>query len=766
VHAHAPGRAPAPRAGLSRAAACLLALVALAGPASAQQALLIDTGFDDCKQAKWERVDANHYKLVGGVECRRGDMAVFADLLELFTDTHRGVAVGNVTFRQADMQISADRADFNYETRLGVFTNAYGFATLADQPTRSPMGGQEPDVYFYGRTIEKIGDDKYKITKGGFTTCVQPTPRWQITSGTVTFRLDHYAFMKNALLKAKSIPVFYFPALFYPIKKDDRATGFLMPAYGTSTYRGFTLSNAFFWAIDRSQDATFFYDWFSKRGQGAGAEYRFVSAPGSNGYLRFYRLDERATDTTPATQSYEIRSNVTQTLGRGWVARARVDYFTNITVNQAYNTNIYDASRSTRTYSGALSGRVAEFTLNASYDRTEYFSGTTDTTLTGGTPRLSFSRGERPLFGSPVYFSLNGEFVNLTRVTSQSDVVTDRSLGRFDIMPTFRLPFTKLRFLTVNTSAAFRETYWTRSQNPNNINVVLDEPVNRTYFDVQARVTGPVVNKVWNTPGNGYAEKWKHTIEPNVVVQRVTMVDNFDRIVQLDPTDYILGGTTRVNYGVASRVLAKRRSGQGFSAPREFLVFNLTQSYYTDARASQYDYNYTTSFGGRPPSNFSPIQFAMRASPSDQINGALRVEYDHQAKVVQSIAADGQVGLSEWFRVGAGYSRRRTPNAFATTPQLDNFLNANTTLRSPGNRVGGGYNFNFDIGRSVLLNSRIVAYYNAQCCGFAVEYQTYNFPPGNPAFPTGKDRRFNFSFTLAGLGTFSNFFGALGGGQR
>ena len=87
------------------------------------------------------------------------------------------------------------------------------------------------------------------------------------------------------MLRAKGVPVFYLPALFYPIQKDDRATGFLMPTYGTSTYRGITLSNAFFWAINRSQDATFIDDWFSKRGNGVGAEYRYVAAPGSSGTL-------------------------------------------------------------------------------------------------------------------------------------------------------------------------------------------------------------------------------------------------------------------------------------------------------------------------------------------------------------------------------------------------------------------------------------------------------------------------------------------------
>ena len=32
------------------------------------------------------------------------------------------------------------------------------------------------------------------------------------------------------------MPVLYLPAIYYPIQDDDRATGFLMPTYGTSTF--------------------------------------------------------------------------------------------------------------------------------------------------------------------------------------------------------------------------------------------------------------------------------------------------------------------------------------------------------------------------------------------------------------------------------------------------------------------------------------------------------------------------------------------------
>ena len=74
------------------------------------------------------------------------------------------------------------------KTRLGTFYNAYGIATV--QPPRQsaepggvappPMAGQETVVYFFGETSRRSGRKKYKITNGGFSTCVQPTPRWDL----------------------------------------------------------------------------------------------------------------------------------------------------------------------------------------------------------------------------------------------------------------------------------------------------------------------------------------------------------------------------------------------------------------------------------------------------------------------------------------------------------------------------------------------------------------------------------------------------------
>ena len=89
--------------------------------------------------------------------------------------------------------------------------------------------GQETDVYFFGEMVEKIGYRKYQITNGGFTSCVQPTPRWDLSAGTIILNVDHYTLLRNAVLNVKGVPLFYLPVMYYPTNDEERATGFLIP---------------------------------------------------------------------------------------------------------------------------------------------------------------------------------------------------------------------------------------------------------------------------------------------------------------------------------------------------------------------------------------------------------------------------------------------------------------------------------------------------------------------------------------------------------
>ena len=594
----------------------LIASTAIA-PISAQEGV---PGFERSVSRSRERIGDNHWRLTGDVELQRLDMTLYASgQVDIYTDKHQAVAVGNVVFTQGGSRISADRAVFDYQTRMGTFYNATGITVLGPQQAKGMFGTQEPDVYFYGAQIDKVGPKKYKIHKGGFTTCVQPTPRWQIVANTATVNLGHYTILHNSVLEVKHVPLLYLPILYYPTKKDDRATGFLIPQYGVSTIRGQSISNAFFWAINRSQDATFYNDWYSKTGYGNGGEYRYNYGTGSNGTLRAYVLNQHeasyqtstGTTTVPGQRSYEIHGAMNQALVAGLRARANVDYFSSLTALQTYNTNIYNSSLNQRNYGVNVSGAWGPYSLNATYSRAEYFYGTQSSALTGSTPTIGLNRGEQQLFGTPIYVSVAGQYANITRTAQQGATIQDNGLNRLDIQPTIRFPFTKWQFFTVNSSLSWRDTYYARSLDPIT-NAISDTGLNRRYWNMQAQFVGPVFQRIFNTPHSGYAEKFKHSIEPYFNISRISAIDNFSQIVQLDGTDAVVGGATSYSYGVNSRLFAKVRDGGGQA--RDILDVGVVQSYYTNALTAQYDQQYADQLHAARPRATS-LRSSSRCAP-------------------------------------------------------------------------------------------------------------------------------------------------------
>lgn len=749
-----------------RATLVVLLVAAASRPAAAQ----LIPGWDT-KQFSFEQIDADRIRLmreveINGVGANTGQQ-IFADELTWNTTTGEFEASGNVLLVSPTARMAAERVVFNTKTGLGTFYAASGLASLGERAAKdkSMFGTLEPDIYFYGATIEKIGEDRYKVSKGGFTTCVQPTPRWEIVSGSTTINLEDYAILRNAVVRVKDVPVFYLPILYYPIQSDDRATGFLLPTYGRSTYRGQSLSNAFFWAMNRSQDLTLMHDWFTKTGQGAGAEYRYAAAPGAEGFLKTYWLTENESSLTsvsgdntltPARRSYEIRAEAAQQLPAGIRARTRVDYFSDLTTQQLYNTNIYEASRRQRTIEGSVTGAWSGVSVTSNFRRTELFSTQTDSIVNGYTPSITANLSSKRLGTLPVYVAFNSEASRILYLERSTDAEVDQSLGRFDLTPTIRAALTTWPFLSVNATASYRNTHFTESLDADGLQVPV--ALTRQYFDLRADITGPVFSKVF-TPNNAFADRLKHVVEPNVNVQRVTNFDGQDNVPSIAGSyDFVVGGVTRVNYGLTNRILVRKApadpAAAAASAPRELLSMAVTQSYYTDPLASRFDTTYQSSYGFRPASSFSPVALTVRAAPTAFSTGTLRVEYDSQIGALQGLNATGSTTYRA-AQTSVGWSTSRLD---ATT--MSNALNASTTLNFMQGKTGGSFFLNWDIGRKSVIQQRWVGFYNAQCCGLAMEYQEFSFPAG---YPIPKDRRFNMSFTLAGIGTFSNFFGAFSG---
>ena len=86
------------------------------------------------------------------------------------------------------------------------------------------------------------------------------------------------------------------------------------------------------------------------------------------------------------------------------------------------------------------------------------------------------------------------------RRVARRETGQDKGLHRFDIVPAVRFPFNKLAFLTFNTTAQFRNTFWSQSQLVDIVNGVevprpdeplLDAPISRRFVELSADVNGP-----------------------------------------------------------------------------------------------------------------------------------------------------------------------------------------------------------------------------------------------------------------------------------
>ena len=719
-------------------------------------------------QGRLECPTAEYCRLTDRVDIELGPgTRFFADVIDLYSKPNlRLVASGNVVFTGPDGRIAAEKVEFNVTDGTGTFYQASGIMSLGDTVDRVQFGNQDPDVYFYGDMVEKVSQRSYRLTRGGFTTCVQPTPRWEVTSDSVVINLNDYAIARNMLLRVKGVPLMYLPIIYYPIKDEDRATGFLLPTYGSSTLRGQAISNAFFWAIGRSQDATFFHDWFTRTGQGAGAEYRYVSGQASYGNFRFYHLDQHqaefvqsgSTSILPAQSTYQIQGAGNQALGTTIRLHQRIDYTSSLVTKQLYQQDLYQASNATRTIEAGATGSFGALTTGALFQRTETFTGSDSSQLYGSSPRLTASVAPQRLFGLPVYGSVNNEYAYLPNRRMEDGEVSsgnDRSLGRLDVLPTMRAALSRLTYLTLNTSASYRTTYYTRSADANGR--VIDEPVTRQYLTLRSDVVGPVLAKIWDTPASGYSERMKHLIEPTFALEFIPAIGNADRVLTLaDSSDIIKGDSTRLTYGLNNRLLYRARTADGSAGSTiQFLTIGVQQTYYVTERASLNDQQYVSNGFRSRSVDLSDVALNIKLTPGPRLDSTTRLEYDVHGEGLHVITTQGTVALGASSST-INYSRyRRRP-----TSNADSSMTWSSSVSLLQGQAKGAYALTWDIGRGDILNQSIGVTYLAQCCGIQAEFQKFKLTSSSP-IPS--DRRFNVSFVLAGLGTFSNFFGAFGG---
>jgi LPS-assembly protein len=88
-------------------------------------------------------------------------------------------------------------------------------------------------------------------------------------------RATQIGIAKNATIMFKDTPILYMPWLDFPLN-NQRKSGLLPPAFGTSVSGGFEYTQPWYWNIAPNMDATITPKIFTKRGLQAGSEFRYL----------------------------------------------------------------------------------------------------------------------------------------------------------------------------------------------------------------------------------------------------------------------------------------------------------------------------------------------------------------------------------------------------------------------------------------------------------------------------------------------------------
>jgi len=237
--------------------------------------------------------------------------------------------------------------------------------------------------------------------------------------------------------------------------------------------------------------------------------------------------------------------------------------------------------------------------------------------------------------------------------------------------------------------------------------------------------------------------------------------DRLREVVQIDGTDFIVGGTTTISYGLTNRVLVRRRgTGNAAGTPgpvREVVVVDVAQSHYTNALASRADPQY-------PPcsaSAFSAVRVGVRAQPAERFSGQFNTEINTQFRTPCTLGATGTL-TSQPFQLSLGWNKRQyIPGLIGfDNPQFaDHFVNSTAAFKRSNGHFGGAYSAQFDLRQRAFVQQRLGMFYNSQCCGISVDYQVRDVSY-LPQYGRSSIHQFNFAFTLAGIGSFSNPLGS------
>jgi len=756
-------------------------------------------------------IDADECEKAGNVYTLRGNIAVHFDEYDFHADTATYnaataelTAKGNASLDggRRDLHLTAHEAFYNTRTHTGKFYDVHG-STGSRFKGRSVTLTSSSPLAFSGRFVEQTGPDEYVLHHGSVTSCELPHPKWTFTAEKIVLRVGNSAKIHNSTFRLKGVPVFYLPYASPPVERLGRQSGFLIPNFGTSNTKGTIIGDSFYWAINRSMDATMGGEYLSKRGWALQENFR--SRPSENSFLNlnyFGVLDrgittssvdatgKTVTKTTPQGGE-DVKLNAETIFAHNIRGVASLDYLSSFVFRLAFTENFSQAVDSEVKSAAFVTKSVEGFSFNSYVARYQNFqSKNNDDVITIlHTPGFEFSGVDRPVFKSPVYWSYDVAAEGVRRsqpgASNQPAFVTPGIVGRFDLDPDLSLPIF-YRGWMIRPDVQLRNTSYSQQQEPEQpVDLVLHNVLNRRSISTSFELRPPALSRIFDRTFAG--RKLKHTIEPRIVYRYTNGVENFSHIIRFDFRD-ILSNTNEVEFGLLQRLYLKREhsgcNDEANAAPAgagaipaapcvpagadEFVSWEVKMKYFADPdfggaiqNGSRNVLTTTVNFTGiafvTDPRRFSPVVSRFRIRTSGNSDLEWELDYDTKKGRINSSTLYTGFHFGD-FSVGASHAYMQVPGEIAidpTTgqvlPSLFNQLRFQLGYGSPTKRGwSAAANVGYDREANLLQYAAAQTAYNWDCCGLSFEYRRFSLTS------VRNENQYRFAFTLANIGSFGN----------
>lgn len=220
----------------------------------------------------------------GKAELRTRRQTVLADWLHYDVEGDEVWGKGNVTLRRGIDWITGPEVKFNRTTDIGFFT------TPEFQIGENGSRGSASEILFNG-------PDLYELKDASYTTCVAGNNDWYLRSADVDLdRSRLVGTARDATVYFQGSPIVYSPWIDFPLS-NDRKSGFLTSAFGSSSSTGFEMSLPYYFNLAPNYDTTLTPRFMTRRGLQIDDQFRYLF-PNIAGETNFEVLQDRVTETT------------------------------------------------------------------------------------------------------------------------------------------------------------------------------------------------------------------------------------------------------------------------------------------------------------------------------------------------------------------------------------------------------------------------------------------------------------------------------------